>query len=513
VAYGGSLSGEHGDGQQRGELLGRMFGEELVGAFRQFKRLWDPDGRLNPGKVVDPNPLDADLRLGAGYRPRDLGPTHFRFPADRGGFAGAAQRCVGVGRCRKERGGTMCPSYLVTREEQHSTRGRARLLFEMLQGEVIGDGWRSDEVRQALDLCVSCKGCKGDCPVSVDMATYKAEFLSHYYRRRLRPRSAYSIGLVYWASRAAARAPRLVNALTHTPGLAATVKWAGGIAQQRDVPRFAEQTLREWFARRPRPGAAGPPVVLWPDTFTNFLQPQAGRAAVAVLEHAGYQVRLPDRVLCCGRPLYDFGMLGLARRQLRQALDALRPAVRAGIPVVALEPSCASVFRDELANLLGDDPDAHRLASQTVTLAELLVERTEGYEPPRLRGRCLVHGHCHQQAVIGMDADLALLGRMGLDAELLDAGCCGMAGPFGFEAEHYEVSQAMGERVLLPRVRAADPETLIMADGFSCATQVAQGTGRRTLHLAEVLQLGRRGAEPPDAPEAAARRAGGSVAQ
>jgi FAD/FMN-containing dehydrogenase/Fe-S oxidoreductase len=495
VAHGGSLSGEHGDGQQRAELLGRMFGEELVGAFREFKALWDPDGMMNPGKVVDPYPLDADLRLGPGYRPRDPGPTHFAFPQDEGGFAGAVLRCVGVGRCRRDGGGTMCPSYMVTREEAHSTRGRARLLFEMLAGDVVTGGWRSDEVRDALDLCISCKGCRGDCPVSVDMATYKAEFLSHYYQRRLRPRSAYALGGVWWAARAATRMPRLVNAVTHAPALARAVKWLAGVARERELPAFAPRTFRAWFAARGTGRQGGRPLLLWPDTFTNFLEPEVARAAVEVLEHAGYQVRIPGRVLCCGRPLYDFGMLGLAERLLRQVLEELRPAIRAGIPVVGLEPSCVAVFRDELVNLFPDDSDAQRLRDRTFTLAELLAEQTDGYRPPRLAGRALVHGHCQQRAVMGVQPDLRLLEAMGLDAELLDAGCCGLAGSFGFEAGHYELSMAMGERALLPSVRHADPDTLVVADGFSCATQIRHGTGRDRMHLAEVLRLALHGSD------------------
>jgi FAD/FMN-containing dehydrogenase/Fe-S oxidoreductase len=500
VAYGGSLSGEHGEGQQRGELLGKMFGEELVDAFRDFKRLWDPDWKLNPGKVVDPYPLDWNLRLGPAFRPRDLGPTHFSYRATEGRFQGAVLRCVGVSKCRRETGGTMCPSYMVTKEERHSTRGRARMLFEMLQGEVVTDGWHSDEVREALDLCISCKGCKGDCPVSVDMATYKAEFLSHYYKRRLRPRHAYSIGLIWWAARAASKAPRLVNAVTHAPLLAPAVKWLGGIDQQRQIPRFAAPTFRRWFAAREPRNLDGPPVLLWPDTFNNYLDPEVARAAVEVLEDAGYQVRIPERILCCGRPLYDFGMLGLAKRLLRQVLDAIRPAIRDGIPVVGLEPSCVAVFRDELVNLFPDDKDARRLAGQTFTLAELLADHTDGWRPPPLSGRAIVHGHCHQKAVIGMDPDLRLLRGMGLDAELLDSGCCGLAGPFGFEAGRYQISMAMGERALLPRVRDADPDTLVLADGFSCATQVRDATGRRTLHLAEVLRLGLHDGRAPAAP-------------
>ncbi len=485
VSYGGSLSGEHGDGQARGELLEKMYGAELVDAFRQFKRLWDPAGRMNPGKVIDPYPLDTNLRFGADYAPADLGRTHFSFPDDEGSFASATTRCVGVGRCRKTDAGTMCPSYMVTLEEKHSTRGRARMLFEMLQGEATPATWRNDDVREALDLCLSCKGCKGECPVSVDMATYKAEFLSHYYAGRLRPRTAYSIGLIYWTARLASHLPRTVNALTGAPVLSGLLKRAGGVAPQRAVPRFATQTFRAWFEARQPVNAGAPEVLVWPDTFTNHFSPEVARAAVEVLEDAGRHVLIPGRILCCGRPLYDFGMLDTAERLLRQVLTELRPAIRAGVPIVVLEPSCLSVFRDELRNLLPADEDAKRLARQAVSLAEFLVDAN--YSPPPLPGRAIVQGHCHQKAVVGMTADLALLRSMGVDAELLDAGCCGVAGPFGFDAKHYETSMAIGERVLLPRARAADPDTLILADVFSCATQVEQGACRTTLHLAEVV--------------------------
>ncbi len=485
VSYGGSLSGEHGDGQARGELLEKMYGAELVDAFRQFKALWDPDARMNPGKVIDAYPLDTNLRFGADYSPVDLGRTHFSFPADEGSLASASTRCVGVGRCRKTDAGTMCPSYMVTLEERHSTRGRARMLFEMLQGEVTPATWRNDDVREALDLCLSCKGCKGECPVSVDMATYKAEFLSHYYAGRLRPRTAYSVGLIYWTARLASRVPRVVNALTNAPVLATLVKRAGGIAPARAVPRFASQTFRAWFEARQPVNVGSPEVLLWPDTFTNHFSPKVARAAVEVLEDAGQQVVIPERILCCGRPLYEFGMLDTAERLLRQVLTVLRPAIRAGVPVVVLEPSCLSVFRDELGNLFPADEDAKRLARSSLTLAEFLAEA--GYSPPPLTARAIVQAHCHQQAVVGMTADLGLLRAMGVDAELLDAGCCGMAGPFGFDARHYETSMAIGERALLPRVRAVDADTLIVADGFSCGTQVEAGAGRSTLHLAEVL--------------------------
>jgi FAD/FMN-containing dehydrogenase/Fe-S oxidoreductase len=487
VRHGGSLSGEHGDGQARGWLLPRMFGDELVQAFREFRAIWDPEGRMNPGKIVDPYPVDSNLRIGPEYRPQQP-ETHFHFPRDDGSFARGVLRCVGVGECRREEGGTMCPSYMVTREEEHSTRGRSRLLFEMLQGEFLQDGWRDPHVKESLDLCLACKGCKGDCPMSVDMATYKAEFLSHYYEGRLRPRAAYSMGLIHWWARLAAHAPRLVNLASHTPLLRDAIKALGGVSLQREVPRFAEETFRDWFARRPQ-REGGMPVLLWPDTFTDHFHPEIGKAAVEVLEDAGYSVEIPTAGLCCGRPLYDFGMLDLATHQLRDILRALRPWIAAGVPLVGLEPSCVTVFRDEMGNLLPGDEDAHRLAAQTYLLSELLDAHTPGYAPPRMDRKAVVHGHCHHKAVIGMTAEANLLAKMGLDFEILDSGCCGMAGSFGFEAEHYDVSIAIGERVLLPAVRKASADTLIVADGFSCRQQIEQTTGRRALHLAEVLQM------------------------
>jgi FAD/FMN-containing dehydrogenase/Fe-S oxidoreductase len=484
LSYGGSLSGEHGDGQSHAELLPKMFGDELVGAFREFKAIWDPDFKMNPHKVVDPYPLDSNLRLGAAYRPRPV-KTHFQFPRDNGSFATATERCFGVGKCRRTSGGTMCPSYMVTREEMHTTRGRAHLLFEMLRGEAIGKrGWRDPHVKEALDLCLACKGCKGDCPVSVDIATYKAEFLSHYYARRLRPRSAYALGLFPLWARLASRAPRLANALTRRGRL---LKRAGGLAPERELPAFAGETFRRWFARRTPRSGDGKRVLLWPDTFTNYLEPEVGKAAVDVLEAAGYRVELPAQALCCGRPLYDYGMLTRAKRQLRQVVDALRPALRDGVPVVGLEPSCLAVFRDELVNLLPDDADAQRLARQAFFLSEFLVR--EGFEPPPLDLKAVLHGHCHHKAIAKTTNEEQLLTALGLDFEILDSGCCGLAGSFGYEAEHYDISMQIGERVLLPAARAAPEDMLLIADGFSCRQQIAHGTGRRALHVAEVLQL------------------------
>ncbi|MGN6274965.1 MAG: FAD-binding and (Fe-S)-binding domain-containing protein [Solirubrobacterales bacterium] len=488
IEFGGSLSGEHGDGQSRAELLPKMYGEELVGAFREMKRIWDPGNRMNPHKVVDPYPIVSNMKLGTGYSPPQV-KTHFAFNADFGSFAHAAMRCVGAGKCRQTSKGTMCPSFSVTKDEEHTTRGRARVLYEMLEGQTISDGFRSEDVKEALDLCLSCKGCKGDCPVSVDMATYKAEFLSHHYKRRLRPLPAYTMGLIMFHARAAARMPRLANFLTHAPGISRLVKRAGGLSPRRELPRFAEETFKDWFRQRGAVNPQGEPVVLFPDTFNNFLHPETMKAAVAVIEDAGFRVVVPEPELCCGRPLYDYGMLDTAKRFWRRNLDALAPHIREGVPVVAIEPSCAASFRDELPGLLPHDEDAKRLSLQTLTLAELLQQHAPDWEAPRLEGRALVHGHCHQEAVMGMEAEKELYERLGLDFEVLDSGCCGLAGSFGFEKDHDQISREIGEQRLMPAVREAPKETILIADGFSCKTQIEQMTDRRALHTAQVIAL------------------------
>ncbi|MGH2996735.1 MAG: FAD-binding and (Fe-S)-binding domain-containing protein, partial [Gaiellaceae bacterium] len=470
LSYGGSLSGEHGDGQSHAELLPKMFGPELVEAFREFKAIWDPDFRMNPHKIVDPYPIDSNLRLGAAYRPRPV-ETHFRFPRDEGSLAQATERCFGVGKCRRTAGGTMCPSFQVTREEMHTTRGRAHLFFELLRGETLTEGWRDPHVKDALDLCLACKGCKGDCPVSVDVATYKAEFLAHYYAGRLRPRHAYALGLVDVWLALGARAPALANAGSRL-GL---LRRLGGITTEREVPRLARRSFRAWFRARDGSHVEGSRVLLWPDTFTNFLAPEIGQAAVEVLEAAGFRVEIPGRRLCCGRPLYDYGMLGAAKRRLRSILEDLRPAIRAGVPLVGLEPSCVAVFRDELVNLLPEDEDAQRLARQSLFFSEFLARAD--WDPPSVGRRAIVHGHCHQKALAKMTAEEELLPRAGLEAEILDSGCCGLAGSFGYEAAHYGFSMQVGELRLLPLVRAAPEGALILADGFSCRQQIAHGTG------------------------------------
>jgi Fe-S oxidoreductase len=524
VRYGGSLSGEHGDGQLSAALLNKMFSADLLTAFGDFKALFDPMSKMNPGKIVNPYRSDQNLRLGTDYHPLTLD-TNFSFHEDGFSFAEAANRCFGVGKCRHLSGGTMCPSFMVTREEKHSTRGRSRLLFEMVQdGDKRKRGskaaWRDENVKGALDLCLACKGCKGDCPVSVDMATYKAEFLSHYFAGRLRPRAAYAMGLIPVWARLASHAPGLVNTITHAPGIGRLVRLAGGVDSRRETPSFAGQTFVEWFRARKERRTDGPPVLLWPDTFNNFFAPEIGQAATEVLEAAGFTVRIPEQTLCCGRPLYDYGMLPTARRWLQRTLDVLREDIRDGTPIVGLEPSCIAVFRDELVNMLPHDADARRLSMQSYLLPELLQQKAPDFEPPQLHRKTIYQLHCHQGAVMGFDEEDALMDRMGLDLDRPDSGCCGMAGSFGYEkGEKYDVSIAAGERVILPRVREAPNTVLIAADGFSCREQIEQNTGRRALHLAQLMQLGmRHGADGPpgDFPERELTpqqaRAGGGLA-
>jgi FAD/FMN-containing dehydrogenase/Fe-S oxidoreductase len=488
LSYGGSLSGEHGDGQARAELLPKMYGPELCGAFERFKAIWDPDNRMNPHKVVDPYPIVSNMKLGAEYNPPEP-KTHFAYGEDGGSFAHAALRCVGAGKCRDDSTGTMCPSFAATRDERHTTRGRARALYEMLQGDVVTDGFRSEAVADALDLCLSCKGCKTDCPVSVDMATYKAEFLSKHYKRRLRPMPAYSMGLIMLWARLAARMPRLANFATQTPGISAIVKRLGGLTTKRPMPPFAPETFKDWFARRGTVNPDGDPVLLFPDTFNNFLHPEPLKATVEVLEAAGFRVEVPKPALCCGRPLYDYGMLDTAKRFWRRTLEELRPSIQSGVPMVGAEPSCLAAFRDELPGLFPHDEDAKRLTLQTLTLAEFLKLHAPGWEPPRLDRRALVHVHCHQEATAGSGAEEELYERMGLDFEVLDSGCCGLAGSFGFEADHHDVSVDIAKSRLLPLIEGADAETILISDGFSCKTQVEQLSGRRLLHTAQVLKM------------------------
>ncbi|MFE2679867.1 FAD-binding and (Fe-S)-binding domain-containing protein [Streptomyces hygroscopicus] len=635
VAHGGSLSGEHGDGLARAELLPRMYGAEMVGLFSRFKDLWDPEGGLNPGVLARPQRVDQNLRFDV--LPRRPVDVEFGYPHDKGDFSAAVRRCVGVAKCRNESvsgAGVMCPSYRVTGEERHSTRGRARLLHEMLAGEVVQDGWRSEEVRDALDLCLSCKGCRSDCPVEVDMATYKAEFLHHHYQGRPRPAAHYSMGwLPVWLRAASLlRAAPVLNALSGVGPLAALAKRMGGIAPERDIPELAGEPFTRWWRQRVRAaargagargagtearpgpgpgagpggpgagfagpgagpaglggGAAGPgggpagpdvgpagpgggpagpgagpanpgggpagpgggprsgagrglagwvrgvvggtgagagsgpgragrlpggagrvtaapgrpgepegpgqgagrgrTVVLWPDTFTNHLSPSVGRSAVAVLEAAGLRVVVPPKPVCCGLTWVSTGQLDRARTVMRRTLDVMAPALDAGLPVVGLEPSCTAALRTDLPELLTTDPRAARLAESVSTFAQALERYAPDWQPPRIDRPVVGQTHCHQHAVLGDAAERRLRERAGLTGAL-SGGCCGLAGNFGFEDGHYEVSVACAEEQLLPSVRAAGPGTEVLADGYSCRTQLNQLAGRKGRHLAEVLADG-----------------------
>jgi FAD/FMN-containing dehydrogenase/Fe-S oxidoreductase len=495
AGHGGSLSGEHGDGRTRGELLGTLYSPEAIGLFGAVKSLFDPQDLLNPGVLVRPDPLDAHLRLPATGRP--AGRLAFSYHEDRGDFAAAVHRCSGVGKCRADStatGGVMCPSYLATRAEKDSTRGRARVLQEMLDGSVVTGGWRSPEIHAALDLCLSCKACSTECPAGVDMASYKAEVLHQAYRHRLRPRSHYALGqLPRWA-RLAARAPGVANAAFALPGAGRVVRYGAGVDRRRALPRFAPRTFRDWFASRSPAAGAGSPVTLFVDTFTNHFSPEVGVAAVEVLESAGLRVSIPARDLCCALTWISTGQLDAARRIAGRTISALLPLAEEGIPIVGLEPSCLATLRSDAVELW-DTPEARRVAAATRTLAEVLTGT--GWQPPALTGREIVaQPHCHHSAVLGWDADAALLRRTGASVTRV-GGCCGLAGNFGMERGHYEVSVAVAENALLPAVRGAGPDAVVLADGFSCRTQLQDLAGRSGLHLAQLL-AGAGGAAIPD---------------
>lgn len=481
ISLGGTLSGEHGDGQARSALLPKMYGDTMMTAFGTFKHIWDPRNKMNPGNIVAPRRITDDLRFGPAYRP-DERQTVFRYPDDRRDFRRAAIRCVGVGECRRMDGGTMCPSYRATREEKHSTRGRARLLQEMLQGDPVQDGWRADSVRDALHLCLACKACKAECPVNVDMATYKAEFYHHYYAGRLRPAAHYAIGHIPALARLAALAPGLAN-------FGSGLKWARsliGIHPARAVPRFAARPFRRDWNGAPGQSGDGPRVLLWTDTFNNYFSPPVLHAAAALLARAGCRVDLVPQNICCGRPYYDFGMLDRARAHLRALMDHIAPLLDDNTWIVGIEPSCVAVFRDELCNMFPDDPRAALLKERTLMLSDFLLQKT-AYNPPSVDGALMVHGHCHHKGVLGFDAERDLLLRTGADIDILDSGCCGMAGSFGYEKDKYTHSLAIAEQALLPAIRRKPPGTRLVANGFSCRSQIADLTGEHALTLPEIL--------------------------
>jgi FAD/FMN-containing dehydrogenase/Fe-S oxidoreductase len=493
ASHGGSFSGEHGDGRARGELLPIMYSSSAIELFSRVKQLFDPDDVLNPGIIVQPRPVEADIRL-AHVRPvrHHLG---LSYRHDKGDLAMAVHRCIGVGKCRADTtatGGVMCPSYLATREEKDSTRGRARVLQDVVSGALGPHGWRSEAVHDALDLCLACKGCSSDCPTGVDMASYKAEALYQKYRRRVRPRSHYALGwLPRWA-RLASRTPKLANAVLASRLLHPLVTWAAGVDRRRGLPRFAERTFRQWFADRepsaPTVSARSGDVVLFVDTFTDGFSPEVGQAAVQVLERAGYRVTVTENPVCCGLTWISTGQLDGARRRVRGTVQALLPHVQAGATVVGLEPSCTAVLRSDALELLDGEElaAAEQVASATKTLAELLSQ-TDGWQPPDLAGtRVVAQPHCHHHAVMGWSTDAQLLADAGADVQRL-GGCCGLAGNFGVERGHHDVSVKVAEVALLPAVRAASGETVVLADGFSCRTQLDDLTDRSGVHLAQLL--------------------------
>ena len=492
VAHGGSLSGEHGDGQARSELLHKMYPPSVLQAFGAFKAAFDPTSAMNPGRIVEARPIDADLRITP--KPFAISPrTTLALSHDGGDLGAATRRCVGVGRCRRIDGGGMCPSYQVTRDEAHSTRGRARLLAEMLDGEVIRDGWQSSEVAEALDLCLACKACKSDCPVGVDMAAYKAEFLSRHYRRRLRPASHYSLGFLPLWARLGSLAPRLASALATSPRLRA-LRRLGGVDPTRVLPGLARRSFRaasrDYSAAPPPSGVVREKVLLFPDTFSNFFEPQVASGAREVLEAAGYEVVLPEGPVCCGLTWYTTGQFKMARRVLRRTLRSLGVALEDGMRVVTMEPSCASMLAEDAPELFGEPRHrnlreaAERLAGRVVSFGALLADGAP--EGLSLEGAVYAQVHCHEQAGSGFAREAALLGALGASLRT-STGCCGLAGNFGIETEHREVSEAVARAGVLDALSHGVAGEVVLADGFSCRTQIRGLSGRDARHLAEVL--------------------------
>lgn len=483
AGFGGSMSGEHGDGRARSELLSRMYSPAAIDLFGAVKSIFDPDQTLNPGVLAAPRPLDADLRMPQVVRtPLALADPHLN---------AEVHRCTGVGKCLANTTpglGVMCPSFLATGDEKDSTRGRARVLQEMINGELITGGYSAPEVHEALDLCLSCKGCRRDCPTGVDMAAYKSQVIDHHYRGRLRPRSHYALGWLPRWGRLITKVPGLaglINLSTATPGLRSLVRWTAGVDQRRSLPRFAASTARSRARLTP---STGRPVIIWVDSFSDCFPGGGVQAVVEVLEDAGYAPQFLERNACCGLTWISTGQLDGARRQLRTALDQLHPHAVAGVPIVGLEPSCLAVWRSDAGELL-DDPRVAVVAAAVQTLAELL-SATDGWTAPDLSGTEVVaQPHCHHASVIGWQSDAALLASTGASVTTV-GGCCGLAGNFGVEQGHYEVSVTVAEHDLLPAVRAR-PDALVLADGFSCRTQLAELADRPAITLAELLLRGR----------------------
>ncbi len=499
LEFGGSLSGEHGDGILRGAFTERMFGARLTEAFRQVKRAFDPAGILNPGKIVDTPPFRDNLRLSPSTVNRKP-TTYLDFSAD-GSLAQAVELCNGQGACRKL-DGTMCPSYMVTKDEEHSTRGRANLLRQALNGVLPAEELSGERIHAALDLCVECKACRAECPSGVDMAKLKYEVLTKYHEAHGLSMRDRAFAHINAAARAGNRAAPLLNALAALRPLRALLERTGGVHRERDLPKLARESFPRWHDRHTKRRAKSQradtdaprgDAVLFDDTFTDYFHPEVGRAATAVLEALGYRVRLVKQAGCCGRPAISRGMLGTARDWARRNVEALLPYAERGVPIVGVEPSCLLTFRDEYPDLLRSDA-SRTVAGQAVLLDELVaslaaeddgVTRLFRADPPR---RILLHGHCHQKAIVGMEPTLRALSLVpGYEVELIDSACCGMAGSFGFETEHYDISRKMGELTLFPAVEAASTDTVIAITGVSCRQQIDHFTSRTTRHVAELL--------------------------
>ncbi|WP_211841550.1 FAD-binding and (Fe-S)-binding domain-containing protein [Rudaeicoccus suwonensis] len=494
--YGGSLSGEHGDGRARSELLPLMYDAASIRLFAEVKRICDPENALNPGVLVAPAAIDDDLRFPTKAAPatKRHRPLGLAWAADGGDLSQAVHRCTGVAKCRADNtgaGGVMCPSYNATKDEKDSTRGRSRVLQEMINGTGVQADWASPEVHEALDLCLSCKGCLSDCPTGVDMASLKSEVLHQTYAGRRRPISHYTLGRLPQLLRLAARAPRFSRAAMRFSDRVGPLKSAAGVDPRRSIPSIAARPFARWAhdeglaAYDPdRPPAN--PALLWVDTFTEHFTPAIGAAMVRVLRDAGYSPVLPAAAGCCGLTLISTGQLDAAKSSLRSLVSTLAPAAHAGVPIVGVEPSCTAVLRHDLGELLPGDTGAQAVANATVTLAELL-QSTDSWSPPDLSAvRVIAQPHCHHHAVMSWTADAALLDRAGAAVQRL-GGCCGLAGNFGVEKGHYDVSVAVARSTLLPAVEAADPADVILADGFSCRTQLQDLAGNTGIHLAQLL--------------------------
>ncbi|SLM92665.1 Glycolate dehydrogenase, subunit GlcD [Corynebacterium casei] len=491
-SYDGSLSGEHGDGRARSALLDRMYSEEMRALFKQFKNILDPDGLFNPGVLVDPDEVTEGLRMAPGQRTFELTPVH-KFSHDRGSMVNAVNRCVGVSACRSEEN-SMCPSFQITGDEVHSTRGRARLLSEMFRGESVADGYKSEEVLEALDLCLSCKACASECPVNVDMATYKSEFLHKHYKGKIRPMAHYMMGWLPLLGHIAHKVPllpRIIDMSMRTPVLRTVIAKVGGLDTSRPLIRFAPSSLRKWHKKRSN-NQATKTVVLWPDSFNASLDTSPATAAVEVLETLGYRVEIPQEFVCCGLTWHSTGQLDMTQRVLKQTAKVMKPYTDRGLTVIGIEPSCTVMLKGE-ATELSDDPAIHQLAKSTVSFAEfvapLIKEKVDSGEIQPANISALTQVHCHEKSLGDPQHSAKLLDALGVSQSDIETGCCGLAGNWGFEKGHAEMSMALGERELFPKVRDAGAQgNAVIADGFSCRTHIDQGTGFAPQHVAEIVR-------------------------